>query len=62
MIPCEFDLTSISFHDQINPTRKINLPPVGKRIGFNLLDDKYFTTTYVIGTIINSPANPKIMT
>ena len=37
-------------------TYEIGLTPSGKKVGFNLLDDEYFTITYITGTILNSPS------
>ena len=60
LIPCELDITSTPFFDTIILTYKIELPPSGKKIGFNLLDDEYFTIPYITDTIPNSPAGNKI--
>ena len=35
----------------------INFPPPGKKIGFNLLDDEYFTIPYITDNIPNLPAS-----
>ena len=43
MIPCELDLTFTPFRDETIITYEIELPPSGKKIGFNLLDDEDFT-------------------
>ena len=56
LIPYELDLTSTPFKDETIVTYEIELPPSGKRIGFNLLDDEYFTIPYITDTIPNSPA------
>ena len=56
MIPCELDLTSTPFCDTKILTYEIELPPTEKKIGFNLLDDEYFTIPYVTDTTPNSPA------
>ena len=37
-------------------TYEIELPPSGKKVGFNLLDDEYFTIPYITDTISNSSA------
>ena len=37
-IPCEIDLTYPIFSDKTIITYKIELPPSGKKVGFNLLD------------------------
>ena len=36
------------------PTYEIELPPSGKKVSFNLLDDEYFTIPYITDTIPNS--------
>ena len=56
-IPCELDLTSNPFSDATIITYKIDLPPSGKKVGFNLLDYDYFTIPYITDTIPNSPAD-----
>ena len=56
LIPCELDLTSNPFSDSTIITYDIELPPSGKKIGFNLLDDEDFTIPYITGTIPNSPS------
>ena len=38
----------------------IELPPSGKKISFNLLDDEDFTITYITDTILNSPAGKRL--
>ena len=43
LIPCKLDLKSTPFRDETIITYKIELPPSGKKIGFNLLDDETFT-------------------
>ena len=55
-ISSELDIKSTIFCDTIILTYEIELTPAGMKIGFNLLDDEYFTITYVIDTIQNSPA------
>ena len=60
MIPCELDITSAPCRDTTIITYEIELPPVGNKIGFILLDDEYFTIPYVTDTIPNSPAGHKI--
>ena len=42
LIPCELDLVSTPFRDTKILTYEIDLPPSGKKIGFNLLDCKIF--------------------
>ena len=41
---------------------EIELPSSGKKTGFNLIDDEYFTIPYVTDTIPNSPAGHKLPT
>ena len=60
LIPCELDLTSTPFRDETIITYDIELPPSGKKIGFNLLDDEYFTIPYITDTIPNSPAGHQL--
>ena len=43
LIPCKLDITSTPFRDETIITYDIELPPSGKKIGFNLLDDEDFT-------------------
>ena len=61
-IPCELDLTSTTFSDTKNIVHEIKLPTSGKKIGFNLLDNEYFTITYVTDTIPNSSAGHQLPT
>ena len=56
MIPYELDLVAFPFFDSTVLTYDIWLPPDGRKIGFNLLDDEDFTIPYVIDTIPNSPS------
>ena len=60
MIPCELDLTSTPFCDTIILTYEIKLPPFGNKIGFNLLDDEYFTIPYITFTISSSLAGHQL--
>ena len=60
MIPCKLGLKSTKFSDKTIITYEIELPPSGKKVIFNLLDDEYFTTPYITDTILNSPAGHKI--
>ena len=60
MIQCELDLTPTQFCYTKIIMYEIELPPSGKRIGFNLLDGEYFTIPYVTDTIPNSPAGHQI--
>ena len=41
-------------------TYEIYLPPSGKKVGFNLLDDEDFTIPYITDTIPNSPAGNQL--
>ena len=59
-IPCELDLTSTPFRDEIIIIYEIELPTSGKKIGFNLLDDEYFTIPYITDTISNSQARHQL--
>ena len=56
LIPCELDLKYTPFSDATMITYDIDLPPYGKKFGYNLLDDKYFTIPYITDTIPNLPA------
>ena len=59
-IPRELDLTYTPFSDTIIITYEIDLPPSGKKFGFNLLDDEYFTIPYITDIIPNSPAGHQL--
>ena len=52
-IPRELDITPTPFSDTTIITYEIELTHAGKKIGFNLLNDEYFTITYVTDTIPN---------
>ena len=41
-------------------TYEIGLPPYRKKVGFNLLDDEYFTIPYSTDTIPSSPAGHQL--
>ena len=56
-ILCELDLTSNPFSDATIITYKIDLPPSGKKVGFNLLEYEDFTIPHITDTILNSPAD-----
>ena len=43
------------------PHMKIDLPPSGSKIGFNLLDNEYFTIPYITDTIPNSTAGHQLL-
>ena len=60
LIPCKLDITSTWFSDDTIITYDIELPPSGKKIGFNLLDDEYFTIPYITDNIPNSPAGRQL--
>ena len=60
MIPCELDITPNLFSDEKIITYYIELPPSGKKVGFNLLDDEDFTIPYITDTIPNSPAGHQL--
>ena len=62
MIPYELDITYTTFRDTKILTHEIELPTAGKKIGFNLLDDEYFTISYIIDTIQNLPSGHQIPT
>ena len=56
LITCELDITSNPFIYATIVTYDIELPPSGKKVGFNLLDDENFTIPYITDTIPNMPA------
>ena len=60
MILCEVDITSTPFCDTKILTYKIEEHPSGKKVRFYLLDYEYFTISYVIDTIPNSPAGHEL--
>ena len=62
LIPCELDLTSTPFCDTSIITYEIELPTSGNKIGFNLLDDEYFTIPCITDTIPNSPSGHQLPT
>ena len=62
LIPYKLDITSTPFSNTKIVTYEIELPPAGKKIGFNLLDDEYFTVPYFVGTIQNSPTVHQLTT
>ena len=62
MIPCELNITSTPFRDTKILTYEIEFPLSGKKFGFNLLGDEYFTILYIIDTIPNSPAGNQLLT
>ena len=62
LILCELGLTSTPFRDTTILTYETGLPPAGKKIVIYLLDDEYFTITYVIDTIPNEPASHQLPT
>ena len=56
MIPCELYITPITFNTTTVITYEIELPPSGKKVGLNLLDDEESKKTYITDTISNSQA------
>ena len=60
LIPCGLDLKSTTFSDTTMIMYEIKLPSAGKKVGFILLDDEYFTIPYITDTIPNSPAGNQI--
>ena len=60
LIPCKIDLTSTPFTDETIITYNIELPPYGKKIGYNLMDDEGFTVPYITDTIPNLPAGHQL--
>ena len=60
MIPCEIDITSDPFSDTIIIAYDIELSPSGKKFGFNLMDDKYFTIPYITDIIQKFPAGHQL--
>ena len=62
MIPYKIDITYTPFSNTTILAYEIELPPVGRKIGFNLLDDEYFTIPYITDTIPNPPAGCQLLT
>ena len=62
MIPCQLDITTTPFCDTTILTYEIELPPSGKKVGFNLLGYEYFTITYITDIILNSPDGHQLTT
>ena len=62
MIPCELDLTSTPFCYTRILRYEIELPPSGKKVDFNSLDDEYFTTPHITDTIPSSPSSHQLTT
>ena len=60
MIPCKPDIASTQLRYETIITYDIELPPSGKKIGFNLLDNEYFTIPYITDTIPNSTAGNQL--
>ena len=56
LISCELDLTSTPFHDKTMITYEIELPPSGRKVGFNVLDDEDFKSPSITDTTPNSPS------
>ena len=59
---CGLYLTYNPFCDTTILTYEIELPSSGKKIGFNLLNDEYFTILYVVDTTPHSPAGHQLLT
>ena len=47
LIQFKLDIKSTPFSYETNITYDIELPPSGNKIGFNLMDDEYFTIPYI---------------
>ena len=62
MIPRELDIKSNAFSYTTILKYESELPPYGKKFGFNLMDDEYFTIPYITDTIPNSPACHQLTT
>ena len=62
MIPCGLDITSTQFFYTTIITYEIELPSSIKKVGFNLLDDEYFTIPFVADTIPNFPTGRQLPT
>ena len=60
LIPCKLDLISTPSSDETIITYNIELPLSGKKIGFILLDDEYFTIPYITDIIPNLPAGHQL--
>ena len=56
MIPCKLDNKSTTFHDTKFLAYEIELPSYGKKVGFSLLDNEYFTIPYITDSIPNDPS------
>ena len=48
---CELDITSTPFRDTKILPYEIELPLSGNKLGFDLLNDEYFTIPYITDTI-----------
>ena len=62
MIPFKIDITSTTFCDTTIITYENELPPSGKKLGFNLMGDADFTISYITGKTPNSPAGHQLPT
>ena len=60
LIPCELDLKSTPFSDTPIIKYETELPPSGKKFGFNLMDDEDFTIPYITDASRNSPAGHQL--
>ena len=60
LIPCELDLKYNLCFDRTIITYEIQLSPSEKKVGFYLLDDKYFTFPYINYSIPNPPSGHQL--
>ena len=60
LITRKLDLISNTFSNIKITKYNIELPPSGKKVGFNLLDDEDFTIPYITDTVPNSPAGHQL--
>ena len=51
---------NLSIFDTTILTNEIELPPSGNKVGFDLLDDEYFTIPYITDTIPNSSSGHQL--
>ena len=62
LIACELDIISTEYYDTNILTYEIDLPPSGKKIGFNLMDDEDFTIPRILDKSPNLPAGHQLLT
>ena len=60
LITCKLDITYIPFSNETIITYDIELPPSGKKIGFNLLGDEDFTSPYITHSMPKLPAGHQL--